>query len=111
MSLDGLRTRVPAMIDALATLVEAESPSSDPAAAAACAQVARKLVGSMLGDEGELLTAGGRTHLRWRFGSTPRVVLMGHLDTVWGLGTLDRWPFSVDGDVASGPGCFDMKGG
>ncbi|MFN2537438.1 MAG: M20/M25/M40 family metallo-hydrolase, partial [Mycobacteriales bacterium] len=52
----------------------------------------------------------GLTHLRWTFG-TPRVLVLGHLDTVWPLGTLDRWPFRVDGDVATGPGVFDMKAG
>ncbi|MPZ29373.1 MAG: M20/M25/M40 family metallo-hydrolase, partial [Micromonosporaceae bacterium] len=41
----------------------------------------------------------------------PRVLLLGHHDTVWPLGTLARWPFSADGDVATGPGCFDMKAG
>src|SRR5581483_4871200 len=26
-------------------------------------------------------------------------------------GTLDRWPFTVTGGKATGPGAFDMKGG
>jgi len=30
---------------------------------------------------------------------------------VWSLGTIDRWPFQVDGSKATGPGCFDMKAG
>ena len=53
----------------------------------------------------------GRTHLRWRFGPQPRVLLVGHLDTVWPLGTVARWPFGVRDDQASGPGVFDMKAG
>src|SRR5262249_50528410 len=53
----------------------------------------------------------GRTHLRWRFGPETRVLLVGHLDTVWPMGTGARWPFTVDGDRASGPGVFDMKAG
>lgn len=109
--LENLRARVPEMIDALSILVEAESPSSDPAAGAACADVARKLAKAVLGEEGEQVHVDGRTHLRWRFGSATKVVLLGHLDTVWPLGTLDRWPLRVDGDIATGPGCFDMKGG
>jgi glutamate carboxypeptidase len=45
-------------------------------------------------------------------GSEPHVVVLGHYDTVWPRGTLDRMRFSVDDDgIARGPGCFDMKGG
>lgn len=95
----------------LQALVEAESPTSDLVACAACATVADKLAVDLLGESAEHLTIEGRTHLRWRFGRPTKVVLIGHLDTVWPIGTLDRWPFSVDGDAATGPGCFDMKGG
>ncbi len=39
-------------------------------------------------------------------------LLLGHLDTVWPIGTLERIPWSVDGEgVARGPGVFDMKAG
>ena len=55
---------------------------------------------------------GGRVHLRWRFeGVAPRVLLIGHLDTVWPLGTLARWPFELREGHATGPGVFDMKAG
>jgi glutamate carboxypeptidase len=37
--------------------------------------------------------------------------VLAHLDTVWPAGTIARWPFSVDGDRATGPGAFDMKAG
>lgn len=43
-------------------------------------------------------------------GGRPLVVL-GHHDTVWPVGTLQRMPFTDDGQVAAGPGTFDMKGG
>jgi acetylornithine deacetylase/succinyl-diaminopimelate desuccinylase-like protein len=35
----------------------------------------------------------------------------GHLDTVWAHGTLASMPYRVDGDLAHGPGIFDMKAG
>lgn len=111
VEVDVLRDRVPEMVTALAALVESESPSSDPAAAAACLDVARSLAKDLLGDAGEPVDVDGRSHLRWRFGSTTKVVLLGHLDTVWPVGTLADWPFGIDGDRATGPGCFDMKGG
>ena len=99
------------MVDALQALVGAESPSSDPDACAACAAVADKIAVEVLGEGAEYVTVGSNTHLRWRFGSPTGVALIGHLDTVWPVGTLERWPFLVDGDRATGPGCFDMKAG
>lgn len=44
-------------------------------------------------------------------GDGPGILVLGHLDTVHPIGTLKRLPFSVDGDVAFGPGIYDMKGG
>jgi glutamate carboxypeptidase len=41
----------------------------------------------------------------------PLQLLLGHLDTVWPVGTLSHMPFKVDGDIIHGPGVFDMKGG
>ena len=38
-------------------------------------------------------------------------VRIGTLDTVHPLGTLKTMPFRVDGDIAYGPGIYDMKGG
>ncbi|MFM8776255.1 MAG: M20/M25/M40 family metallo-hydrolase, partial [Actinomycetota bacterium] len=38
-------------------------------------------------------------------------LIVGHHDTVFPLGTTATRPFSVDGDVARGPGVFDMKAG
>jgi len=40
-----------------------------------------------------------------------QVLVLGHLDTVYGLGTLARMPFRVSRGRAYGPGTFDMKGG
>ncbi|MDO5530567.1 M20 family metallopeptidase [Sutterella sp.] len=39
------------------------------------------------------------------------VLLNGHLDTVFPEGTAAARPFTVEGDVARGPGCSDCKGG
>jgi glutamate carboxypeptidase len=100
------------MVDLLAALVAAESPSSAPDAVAACGQLVADAAVELVGEKPEAVVVEGRTHLRWRFGPDPaRVVLIGHLDTVWPLGTVERWPFSVVDGVARGPGAFDMKAG
>jgi glutamate carboxypeptidase len=42
----------------------------------------------------------------------PRVLLIGHMDTVFDPGTAAARPFAIDGDgIARGPGVTDMKGG
>jgi glutamate carboxypeptidase len=98
------------MLDALGELVSCESPSSDADATRRCGELATELVATHLDGEPERIVLGGRTHLRWTWG-TPKVLVLGHIDTVWPTGTLARWPFSVDGDVVTGPGVFDMKAG
>jgi glutamate carboxypeptidase len=46
----------------------------------------------------------------WWGSKSPEIVLLGHLDTVWPKGSyLPTW--SVSGDIAKGPGIFDMKAG
>lgn len=41
----------------------------------------------------------------------PLQLVLGHMDTVWPLGTLADMPVEVDEDVIRGPGTFDMKVG
>lgn len=101
------------MLEQLASLVEVESGSSDIEGVRACASVIEKLGHDLTGAEAEVVHAeGGRVHLVWRFGASPtKVLLVGHFDTVWPRGTVARWPFTVNGDEATGPGAFDMKAG
>lgn len=57
------------------------------------------------------------TSVRGRFSAqrsaadTRQLMVVGHLDTVWPLGTLSNRPFRVEDDRAYGPGIFDMKAG
>jgi glutamate carboxypeptidase len=102
------------MLDALERLVTVESPSSDKAACARCADAVVEVAVAMLGDHAglpERIEVDGATHLRWAFGGPAKVVLVGHFDTVWPLGTLAELPFKVSDGLAWGPGCFDMKAG
>src|SRR5262245_36779899 len=90
---DSLRRRLPEMVEALEALVEAESPSADPKACESCASVADGIALQTFGRSAERLIVDGRTHLRWRFGEQRRVLIVGHVDTVWPIGTAARWPF------------------
>jgi glutamate carboxypeptidase len=40
-----------------------------------------------------------------------RILMIGHMDTVFGPGTVAKRPFRIDGDRATGPGVSDEKGG
>jgi glutamate carboxypeptidase len=108
--LDDLRARQDAMLADLHALAAAESPSTDVPALVECAAVLGAMGQRLLGAAPETVVVDGWPHLRWHFG-TPRVLLLGHFDTVWPLGTLARWPFAVADGIATGPGVFDMKAG
>jgi glutamate carboxypeptidase len=101
------RSAVDPLIQDLRTLVECESPSSDPEALARSADLVARLGTAHLGAEPERLGI----HLRWRLGGPTRVLVLAHHDTVWPLGTLRTHPFSIADGVLRGPGSFDMKTG
>lgn len=112
--LDGLRARASEMARDLEELVNTESPSDDLGLLAVCAERVEAMGNRLLGSAAEIVDVEGRLHLVWRLGhgGRPDAVLIGHYDTVWPAGTIDRWRFSVDGQGrASGPGAFDMKAG
>jgi glutamate carboxypeptidase len=44
-------------------------------------------------------------------GAGPRLLLIGHMDTVFEAGTVAKRPFTIDGGIAKGPGVSDMKAG
>ncbi len=96
----------------ITTLVRVESPSEDHAAVARSARAVADLGEDVLGMPGVVVEVGDVRHVRWRLGSRHRrVLLLGHHDTVWPVGTLDTIPCEVVDGVMRGPGCFDMKAG
>ena len=102
----------PAMMSLLKKLVETESPTYEKAAVNRLgAIVAREA--SKLGASIEIIpkkTVGDQIIARW--GSGPGgFFLIGHIDTVFPLGTLDLMPFYEEGDKIFGPGVLDMKTG
>jgi glutamate carboxypeptidase len=108
--LERAQALLPAMVDAVEALVCTESPSEDVDACRAIAQEAVGIFEGWLPEPARVEQHGGRP--AWRWGpDQPRVLLLGHLDTVWPLGSLARLPFANDGQRLRGPGVFDMKAG
>lgn len=101
---------LPVMLADLEELVTCESFSADQAAMTRSAEVVGALGTRLLRAEPETIVIDGVTHLRWAFG-TPCVLLLGHHDTVWPIGSLRAHPWSVADGIARGPGVLDMKAG
>jgi glutamate carboxypeptidase len=99
------------MLDDLRTLVEIESPSNDLGALEESAAALAAMIERHLGGSAALVPGPAGPHVHWRGGAEPRVLLLGHHDTVFPRGTLAERPFRVDGGRATGPGVFDMLGG
>ena len=106
------RALLPRMTADILELVGCESPSHDRAAVARSADLIAELGTRTTGMAPERLDRDGRAHLRWRFGTGPRrVVVLAHHDTVWPVGSLATHPAEVRDGVLRGPGSFDMKTG
>ena len=103
-------SRLEAFLDDLATLVRLETPTGDAARmAAAMDWIATRVVGMAQISRSELAGFGPMLRLV-RPGGSGRVLLLGHLDTVWPVGSWSEcWQRRED--VIRGPGVYDMKGG
>jgi glutamate carboxypeptidase len=105
--------RSEAIVSTIRELVEIESPSDNKAAADRIAEViAEKFV--QLGGEIRFHRAqkfGNHLQVNFAGKSAKPVLLLGHYDTVYPLGTLARMPCRVVGNKLTGPGVLDMKSG
>jgi glutamate carboxypeptidase len=110
------RGREGEMVRLLGRFVRCESPSGDKAAVDRCgAMVAREWRGrgakvKILGQR----LRGDHLRIEWARAtgrSDGQILVLGHRDTVYPIGTIAKMPFRVAGDKAWGPGAFDMKGG
>jgi len=115
--LAGARRKQPALISLTQQLVAAESPSDVKAAVDVCVALgsahAKALGGRVKLHRqrkfGDILEA--RFGPKSRAGSPQPILLLGHLDTVWPLGTLKTMPCRLSEGRLSGPGTLDMKAG
>ena len=106
-----LSGRMSSLLPQIETLVNAESFTEDAGACSATAHVLARIGDDVLGAKPEFVEVDGRTHVVWRFGPTIDILLVGHFDTVWPMGTINDSPFRVEAGIARGPGVFDMKTG
>ena len=110
-----LQERRADLVAFLQTLAEVESPSDVPEAQApvfALIMEALEPLGyRFLRLPGK--TSGGQLFARPSAAASgkPAQLMLGHVDTVWPLGTLEEMPVEQRNGCLYGPGVFDMKGG
>lgn len=93
----------------LKRLVECESPTEDLDACNQVVDLAIEITNSLLKVKAEKVMENGRP-VYWWGSKSPKIVLLCHIDTVWPKGSFTP-TWQVNGDVATGPGVFDMKAG
>jgi glutamate carboxypeptidase len=99
-------------IQTLETLVRLESPSTDKSAVDRCGAALAGILREAGAAVEQLRQPERGDHIRATFpGDGAPVLLLGHFDTVWPVGTLQRMPLHRHGDRLHGPGTFDMKAG
>jgi glutamate carboxypeptidase len=117
--LASLRKRRQEMLRMLARFVRAESPTDSKAAVDRFGRIVASEWRSLGARVKVLHQRRQGDHLRvvWpaqtsrEVGRGRQILVLGHLDTVHGLGTLRQMPYRVARGRAFGPGIFDMKGG
>lgn len=98
------------MVDRLSTLVSHESAPGSLPHLESCADLLARWGEEVLGRPARRVVIDGLPHLLWP-AACQRVLLLGHFDTVFPVGTIRSRPFTVRDDVATGPGVCDMKAG
>ncbi len=111
--LEAVRAREPEMLALLDDVVSMESPSRDAdRQTPILARFADEL--SALGLASRIVRGrdtGDHLFCRGLGSGDARQLVVGHIDTVWPMGTLEERPLTIEGGVFRGPGAFDMKGG
>ena len=106
-----VRANLATITEEIATIVGHESPSHD---AQSLQSLAIKLDQRYRDADGSVRSLGTHLHItfglgdEWLSQAKPALIL-GHFDTVWPIGALERMPVSIAANRMSGPGIFDMK--
>jgi glutamate carboxypeptidase len=107
-------SRLDALVQTIRSFVEIESPSDNKQAA--------DRMGAFLAGTFEAIGGHAHIHRAENYGDNLQidfagdekskpVLVLGHLDTVYPLGTLAKMPCRMEGDRLHGPGVLDMKSG
>jgi len=92
------------------TLVRLESPSTDKAAVDRCGDALTTLLASAGASVKRVSQSACGDHILAEFAGGPAgVLILGHFDTVWDVGQIERMPFVEKDGRLYGPGIFDMK--
>ncbi|WP_192869505.1 M20 family metallopeptidase [Lentibacillus sediminis] len=111
--LDFLKDKQDDMVSLLKEIVEIESPSMDKECNDQMADKMALLFSNLTSGKSECIpnqTRGNHLRVTWGKGSD-QILVLGHVDTVWRKGDLQRIPFKIEDGKAFGPGVYDMKGG
>src|SRR5882672_2247136 len=100
------------LLETIESLVRLESPTTDKAAVDRCGAELTARLNAIGGRVTPLTRIDRGNHLLAEFGCLKsQVLLLGHFDTVWPVGQLDRMPLTRSDGRLHGPGVFDMKAG
>ncbi len=110
--LEFCESRVEWAIDTIEALTRLESPSTDKAAVDRCGLELERRLEAIGARVQRMPRDAAGDHLRAELGrGTCQILLLGHVDTVWPVGQIERMPIRRDGGQIHGPGVFDMKAG
>ena len=100
------------ILETAESLVAIESPTTDKGAVDRCGAALASRLEAIGGRVSRLPRIHRGDHLIAEFGcGASQILLLGHFDTVWPVGQLDRMPLTRSGGRLHGPGVFDMKAG
>jgi glutamate carboxypeptidase len=100
------------LLDTIQALVLLESPTPEKAAVDRCGAELASRLEAMGGRVTRLPRPERGDHLLAEFGcGASQILLLGHFDTVWPVGQLERMPLTRANGRLHGPGVFDMKAG
>src|SRR3954462_11244803 len=109
---DFCRAQFDWLLDTTESLVATESPTTDKAAVDRCGGLVAAPLEAIGGRVTRLPRSDRGNHLLAEFGcGSSQVLLLGHFDTVWPVGQLERMPLTQSDGRLHGPGIFDMKAG